>query len=121
MITSIIISVYNIMKSVEQFYYIILSLTYFIYITTFIGLLNFAPEWLETLQFIFNLYVALILLVRFHPWRKYKFTLFDQKIIFSAALFLLSTIFANKITRIYNTFKNHKKTLGDQLESSCQL
>ncbi len=109
------------MKSVEKLYYIILSSTYFIYITTFIGLLNFAPEWLETLQFVFNLYVAIILLVRFNPLRKYKFTVFDQKIIFSAALFLLSTLFANKITRIYNrVFKNSERNLEDQIESSCQ-
>lgn len=105
------------MKPVEKIYYIILSLTYFIYITSFIGVLNFAPESMETLQFYFNLYIAIILLVRFNPLRKYKFTPFDQKIIFSSALFLLSTLSASKLASF---FKIQKEIPVDQKECSFQ-
>ena len=79
------------MKNVEKIYYIIMYATYFIYATSFIGIASFAPEYLETLQTMFNLYIALILIWRFHPWRNYKFNPFDQQIIFSAAIFILST------------------------------
>jgi len=89
------------MKNIEKIYYIILYLTYFIYITTLIGVASFAPEYLETLQTIYNVYIAIILLWRFHPWRKYKFTSFDQTIILSAAIFMLSTTSITNLTRIF--------------------
>jgi len=88
------------MKNVEKFYYIIMYATYFIYGTTFIGLASFAPEYLETLQTIFNLYIAFILIWRFHPWRNYKLNPFDQQIIFSAAIFILSSTSLTKIASI---------------------
>jgi len=98
------------MKNVEKIYYIILIATYFIYVTTFIGIASFAPEYLETLQTTFNVYIALILLWRFHPLRKYKFTDFDQQIIFSAAIFMLSSTSLTSVARI---FKIPEKILED--------
>ena len=101
------------MKSLERVFYIILYSTYFIYITGFIGLASFAPEYLETLQATFNLYISCILIWRFHPWRHHKFTPFDQKIIFSAALFILSSTSLTKLTSLF-TF--HEKIPEDQFE-----
>ena len=98
------------MKNIEGFYYIILFATYFIYITSFIGIASFAPEYLETLQTTFNVYIATILLWRFHPWRQYKLNPFDQKIIFSAAIFMISSTSLTSVTRI---FKIPKKILED--------
>ena len=89
------------MKNVEKIYYIILFATYFIYITSLIGVASFAPEYLETLQTIYNIYIAIILLWRFHPWRKYKFSDFDQQIIFSAAIFMLSSTSLTSITALF--------------------
>ena len=95
------------MNSLEKIYYIILISTYFVYIASFIGLISFAPEYLHTLQSVFNLYIAIILILRFHPFKKHKFDRFDQTIIFSAAIFILSTISLSSLVGIFrNPIKN---------------
>ena len=48
-------------------------------------------EYLSNLNYFMKLYVCLLLLVRFNPLVSTKFTDFDKRLVFTSALFLLST------------------------------
>lgn len=48
-------------------------------------------EYLSNLNYFMKLYVCLLLLVRFNPLVQTKFTDFDKRLVFTSALFLLST------------------------------
>jgi len=65
-----------------------LYLSYFILFITFTGVISFSPEYLYIIQLIIRYYIIFILLVRFNPFIKAKFTDFDRKIAFSAGVFL---------------------------------
>jgi uncharacterized BrkB/YihY/UPF0761 family membrane protein len=62
-----------------------------------LGLSIYAPKYLHDLTSVLSLYVSLVLLWRFNPFRqKIKFNNLDRKIAFSAGLFMITTTFLNK-------------------------
>ena len=67
----------------------------------FIGIVNNSPSYLETLNFVLKIYVSLVLLIRFNPFINRQFTDFDKKIVFSSALFLISTTTINEVAINY--------------------
>jgi len=62
-----------------------------IYLIALFGIINFNPIYLTYLRTISRIYISIILITRFFPWRKYKkpFTKFDREIAFYAGIFLL--------------------------------
>ena len=62
-----------------------------IYFIALFGIINFNPIYLTYLRTISRIYISIILITKFFPWRKYKkpFTKFDKEIAFYAGIFLL--------------------------------
>lgn len=67
-------------------------------------------EYLDNIQTFLRLFVMSILLVRFNPFSKITFNDFDRKLVFTSALFLLSTTGINEIimsSDYFNRFFNY--------------
>ena len=84
-------------KTQETFYDIVSYFSFFVIFASGLGLSAFAPEYINDLNYFLMLYVAIILIWRFHPFRATpKFTNLDRKIAFTAGCFILTTNFLNK-------------------------
>lgn len=75
----------------EKIFFFSIYASYILYALVLFGLSTTAPKYLEYLKSFLKLYVSLFLLWRFNPLRKTKMTTFDQRVVFSCALFLLTT------------------------------
>jgi hypothetical protein len=91
----------NILGIQSKFYYMIVCLTWILYIIIAFGISINAPEYLDTLQYYVKIYISLFLIIRFNPFTKVKFTELDTNIAFSAGIFLLGTTAINNILHIY--------------------
>ena len=84
-------------KTQEAFYDVVSYFSFFLIFASILGLSAFAPEYVSDLNYFLMLYVAIILIWRFHPFRVTpKFTNLDRKIAFTAGCFILTTNFVNK-------------------------
>ena len=81
----------------EKVYDIVIYSTYILYILTTLGLSAAAPNYLSTFDYFIKIYISLFLLIRFNPFRKLQFTSLDQKIAFSAGLFMFYTTFLSSL------------------------
>ena len=74
----------------ESFFDIIMYISYILIIFSFFGLSSSAPIYLENLDYYIRIYICLFLIWRFNPLNQIdKFTKLDQKIAFSAGVFIL--------------------------------
>jgi hypothetical protein len=85
----------------ENIFYILLYLSYLLYFLAYFRLFNYDSKYLEILDELTKFYVIIFLLIRFNPFRKIKFTEFDREVIFSSALFLLTTTAFNSYIENY--------------------
>lgn len=84
-------------KTQETLYDIVTYFSFFLIFLSGLGLSTYAPEYLSELNYIVMLYISIILIWRFHPFRVTpKFTNLDRKIAFTAGWFILTTNFLNK-------------------------
>ena len=73
-------------------YVAILSFT--LYLFVLFGLSVAAPQYLDWLDYGIKIYVCTFLIIRFNPFRHYyEFTDLDRKIVFTAAMLLLTSTF----------------------------
>lgn len=91
----------NILGFQSKLYFIIVCLTWILYIVIALGLSINAPEYLDTLQNYVKLYISIFLIIRFNPFTKVKFTELDINIAFSAGVFLLATTAINNLLHTY--------------------
>ena len=86
----------------------IIYFTYFLMIISALGMSEYAPTYLSTLNDIVNIYICLFLIWRFNPLRKQaKFHDLDRRVAFSAGIFMLTTIVLNKyLIQFKDTIKN---------------
>ena len=80
----------------ELFFYYALYLSYILYFIAYFQIHSYNPRYLKWLQDVIKYYVVIFLLIRFNPFSKPHFTEFDRTIVFSSALFLLTTTAFNK-------------------------
>jgi len=79
-------------KVYEHIFFGILVFTYVLITFVILGLGGSnTREYLSNLNYFMKLYVCLLLIVRFNPLASTKFTDFDKRLVFTSALFLLST------------------------------
>ena len=97
------------LKNYQTIFLYLLILSYILYALVFIGIVNNSPSYLETLNFVLKIYVSLVLLIRFNPFINRTFTEFDKKIVFSSALFLISTTTINEVAINYERIKGYIK------------
>ena len=76
-----------------------LYLSYFLYIVAYLQIGYYNPRYLDMLQLYMKYYVTLFLLIRFNPFTNSHFTEFDRKIVFSSAIFLLTTTAFNEYAK----------------------
>jgi len=99
MVLYIIIQMFNkkLNSFQEIFFNTFIFISYFLIILSFFGLSNYAPKFLEGLDYYVRIYICLFLIWRFNPFRKIDtFTNLDRKIAFSAGLFIITTTALNK-------------------------
>ena len=83
----------------------IIACSYILLISSFFGLSTQAPIYLKTIRYYVQIYICLFLIWRFNPLRNVKtFTLLDQKVAFSAGLFILTT---TVLYQYINMIKNY--------------
>jgi hypothetical protein len=75
-------------------------------IISYIGVWSLAPDYLEMLRMIVQIYISLFLIVRFNPYvKRAKFSELDRKVAYSAGILMfMSTIIAKYVT--YMVSKN---------------
>lgn len=81
-------------KTAAPIYITVISVIYFIYITTYIGLSWFqdASEYIFKLDVFLQTLIAIYLILRFHPFRKHEIRSSDATIIFGSGIFLLTNV-----------------------------
>ena len=94
----------------QKFYYFITVLMWLMYIIALTGVITFNPAYINMLDNVAKLYVAVFLIIRFNPFIKnVEMTKFDKDVVLSAGVFLLlsstitiaaRTYFENKIKLI---------------------
>jgi|LauGreDrversion4_2_1035121.scaffolds.fasta_scaffold269397_1 hypothetical protein len=92
------LNLHNIQNHLYDF---ILYITWILYIAIALGLSASAPQYLDTLNYYFKIYVSLFLILRFNPLRQVTFTELDGKIAFSAGMFLLTSTAMNEWLNTY--------------------
>lgn len=76
-----------------------LYLSYFLYIIAYLQIGYYNPKYLDMLQLYMKYYVTLFLLIRFNPFTNNTFNEFDRKVVFSSAIFLLTTTTFNEYAK----------------------
>jgi len=80
----------------EKIFYFALYLSYVLYFIAFFQIAQYNPKYQEILDSFIKYYVMLFLLIRFNPFVKPTFTEFDRTVVFSSAIFMLTTtVFSN--------------------------
>ncbi len=95
------------MKYYEHIYEYLLYISYMMYIFIIFGVTKYAPEYLNSLKNIIKVYISLILIIKFNPFnfKERKLREFDNRLVFSAAIFLLLS--TSMITFIENYLKKY--------------
>ena len=91
------------MNSYETQYYlfdIVNNVMLGLLLISYIGVSSLAPNYLEMLRMVVQIYISLFLIVRFNPYTKRaSFSGLDRKVAYSAGIFIFtSTIIAKYVT-----------------------
>lgn len=97
-------------KHHEKLFIYGLYASYFLYTIILLGLSATAPKYLSTLRSFLKIYVSVFLLWRFNPYRNELMTKFDKRVVFSCALFLLTT------TTITQLVLNYLKPIDNRVK-----
>ena len=63
------------------------------YIAVFFGVIISIPYYVQTLQLIVQIFLCVILLIRFHPFQdNYKMTRYDAQLIFGAVIVIFTNV-----------------------------
>lgn len=91
-----------------------------LYAAVLIGLVEAAPSYVESVEYYVKVYVSVFLILRFNPYvHTGKFTEIDRRIVFSAALVVLTTsVLKNVIDQYRPQVKAFVRNLFHPLVSS---
>ena len=99
----------------EGVFDIVIYITYFLIVITALGFSQYAPTYLNDLDYYVRIYVSLFLIIRFNPFTNLKFTELDRKIAFTSGLFVITTtVIAEYVTKISNKTKTFIVNQFDQ-------
>ncbi len=79
-------------KVASPIYYWLIFLLYFIYIAVFFGIFYVNKNYIEHLSVFIQVFIAIILMIRFNPLRHHEVKSSDNTIIFASAFFLLVNV-----------------------------
>jgi hypothetical protein len=84
-------------KYQERIFDLAIYLSYGLILLSSLGVSEYAPKYLNDLDYYVRVYICLFLMWRFNPFRThYEFTDLDRKIAFSAGAFILTTTALNQ-------------------------
>lgn len=89
-----------------------IAIMYILYFLTFLGVTYIDKTKIHFMSVIFEIIICIILMIRFHPFKKHVMTDFDHAIIFSAASFLFINLFTSEI---YSQYTNNINAVKDIL------
>jgi len=105
----------NILNTSKNFYTYLKYIFYIFLIFTIFTTSKYAPEYLDEINTIIQLFISIFLLIRFNPiFGTNTFDEFDKNIVFDSAFYLLSTsllikfleIFKKRLTNLLQYYKN---------------
>ena len=77
--------------NIKNFYYLLNFGFVLLYIISYFGLWSKSPKYLDILNEVYKIFIALVLLYFFNPWSKEKLNDFHKKIACSAGFLLILT------------------------------
>jgi len=84
-------------------------LPYVLYFITLLGFWYVNPTYIHTLGIVMQIYVALFLIFRFHPYRKHEIRPHDNEIILGSAFLLLANAgVTSYLVKLLNPINNIK-------------
>ena len=86
--------------NIKNFYYLLNFGFVLLYIISYFGLWSKSPKYLDILNEVYKIFIALVLIFFFNPWSKEKLNDFHKKIAFSAGFLLF---FTSSITGIFKS------------------
>ena len=86
--------------NIKNFYYLLNFGFVLLYIISYFGLWSKSPKYLDILNKVYKIFIALVLIFFFNPWSKEKLNDFHKKIAFSAGFLLF---FTSSITEIFKS------------------
>lgn len=88
------------MNYLEKTFISVNYIVYFLYIATYLGLWNSAPEYLTYMKTILKTYIALVLIYFFNPLNGHVkvSAKFHNDVAFSAGIFLLTSLTLESVT-----------------------
>lgn len=90
------------MKWYENIFFFGLVSTYLLITAIILGFgKDRSSYYLSTLNYFMKIYVCVLILLRFNPFVSTRFSEFDRRLVFTSALFLLSTITIEEIMVYY--------------------
>jgi len=103
-------------KVQEYFFYFVIYGGYIALILSFLGVNKFHHKYVDDVNYYFNVYISLFLLLRFNPFRQnIIFTTLDRDIAFSAGWFIFTNTiikqYANQIQTLFPA--THRVSLTD--------
>jgi hypothetical protein len=102
----------------------------FIYVLIFFKIIDYTPQILLYLHYFIQGFIALFLIIKFHPFRKHEIKEFDSTIIFGSAMVLLANIgitefikknFENTTKKADNIVKNVEQSIIDGVHNNTNL
>jgi hypothetical protein len=82
-------------------YYWLVGIIYVIYFISMFGIASIDPDYTDYLNNVVQIFIAIILIIRFNPLRKLSCTANDRVLIMSSAMFLLINDSISAILRKY--------------------
>ena len=94
------------MKFMENIFLLMTYFSYLLYFFVYFNVWNNAPEYLNTVSDLLQLYVALLLIYFFNPLTKKLYGKFHKKLAFSSGIMLLTSISFESLLSKINGIKN---------------
>jgi len=88
-------------KVASPIYYWFIGILYLAYIATFMGVFYIGKTYLHTLSTIIQVFISLVLMVRFNPLRKHAVSQNTNVLVFACAFFLLLNVALSEGLRKY--------------------
>jgi len=80
----------NVLESSAPYFLLVIIILHIIMFLIFIGIVYINPEWIIFINTGFRYFICIFLIIRFRPFKKHDLRKYDGKIIFAAAILLLS-------------------------------
>jgi len=94
------------MNLMERVFLILTYFSYLLYFFIYLNVWNKAPEYLNTISNLLQLYVALLLIYFFNPFTKKMYGKFHKRLAFSSGVMLLTSVSFESLLSKINEIKN---------------